>query len=69
MTFHEKDRLVSYMNLIYERAATAIGYPFATDYNYSELYPLLGYALPHNSWGYVTTSVRNNKCYTNNSSL
>lgn len=45
MTFHEKERLVHYMDLIGERAATAIGYPFATDFNYSELYPLLGYAL------------------------
>jgi histidine decarboxylase len=45
MTFHEKERLAHYMDLIGERAATAIGYPFATDFNYSELYPLLGYAL------------------------
>lgn len=45
MTFHDKDRLVRYMDLIGERAATSIGYPFATDFNYSELYPLLGYAL------------------------
>lgn len=33
------------MDVIVQRAANSIGYPFATDFNYSELYPLLGYSL------------------------
>jgi histidine decarboxylase len=45
MTIQDQERLDHYMNLMVERAATSIGYPFATDFNYSELYPLLGLSL------------------------
>jgi histidine decarboxylase len=42
MTIQEKEQLDLYMNLM-EKGATAIGYPIATDFNYSELFPLLRY--------------------------
>lgn len=45
MKIEEQERLDRYMDLVVERSATAIGYPFALDFNYSELYPLFGYAL------------------------
>jgi histidine decarboxylase len=45
MTLHEKERLEDYMNKVVQRAKHFIGYPIATDFNYSDLYPLLKYPL------------------------
>ena len=45
MTIHEKERLNDYMYKVQQRAKYFIGYPIATDFNYSDLYPLLQYPL------------------------
>jgi len=45
MTSYEKERLKDYMNKVVQRADNFIGYPIATDFDYSDLYPLLKYPL------------------------
>jgi len=45
MTLHEKERLSNYIHQVEERARHFIGYPIATDFNYSDLIPLLQYPL------------------------
>jgi histidine decarboxylase len=45
MTIHEKERLNDYMHKVQQRAEHFIGYPIATDFDYSDLYPLLKYPL------------------------
>src|SRR5688572_8778322 len=45
MTNYEKERLNDYMHKVRERAQHFIGYPIATDFDYSDLYPLLKYPL------------------------
>jgi histidine decarboxylase len=45
LAIHEQERLNDYMYKVAERAKNCIGYPIATDFNYSELYPLLKYPL------------------------
>ena len=45
MTIHEKERLEDYMHKVEQRANRFIGYPIATDFDYSNLYPLLKYPL------------------------
>lgn len=45
MTIHEKERLNDYMYKVQQRVQHFIGYPIATDFNYSDLYPLLQYPL------------------------
>jgi histidine decarboxylase len=45
MTICEKERLKDYMHKVVQRANHFIGYPIATDFDYSELYPLLKYPL------------------------
>jgi histidine decarboxylase len=45
MTSQEKERLDRYMDYMVERVATRIGYPFSTDFDYSELNPLLRHHL------------------------
>jgi histidine decarboxylase len=41
----DQKRLDEYIVKVKERAKHFIGYPVATDFNYEELFPLLGYAL------------------------
>jgi histidine decarboxylase len=45
MTNYEKERLNDYMHKVRGRAQQFIGYPIATDFDYSDLYPLLKYPL------------------------
>lgn len=45
MTTQEKERLDRFLNQIPDRAVNAIGYPFACDFDYKELYPLFRYSL------------------------
>ena len=45
MTNQDQERLKSYMTLLAKKAETSIGYPLATHFDYSELYPLLRYAM------------------------
>lgn len=45
MTIHEQERLEDYMHKVVQRANNFIGYPIATDFDYSDLYPLLKYPL------------------------
>ena len=41
MTTCEKERLKDYMHKVVKRADHFIGYPIATDFDYSDLFPLL----------------------------
>jgi histidine decarboxylase len=45
MTIHEQEQLNDYMYKVAEQVKNCIGYPNATDFNYSDLYPLLQYPL------------------------
>ena len=45
MTTQEQEQLDGFINLTARRAATSIGYPFASDFNYDELFPLFRYPL------------------------
>jgi histidine decarboxylase len=45
MTKHERALLEDYMHKLAKRAENFIGYPIATDFDYSDLYPLLKYPL------------------------
>ena len=45
MTIEEKERLNDYIQKVQQRAEHFIGYPMATDFDYSDLYPLLKYPL------------------------
>jgi len=45
MTLYGKERLSDYMQQVADRARYFIGYPIATDFDYSDLYPLLQYPL------------------------
>ncbi|PKF75319.1 histidine decarboxylase [Chryseobacterium sp. PMSZPI] len=45
MTIKEKEKLSNYLNLIAENVQSSIGYPIATDYDYSMLYDLFRYSL------------------------
>src|SRR5436305_279968 len=45
MKMHEKERLTDYMNKVVQRSKNFIGYPIATDFDYTDLYPLLKYPL------------------------
>ncbi|GGB02418.1 histidine decarboxylase [Puia dinghuensis] len=49
LTIAHRRRLEDYMTKAFERAKHFIGYPIATDFDYSELYPLL--SLPLNNVG------------------
>lgn len=45
MITHKKDALKDYVQQLNEKAAFSIGYPFANDFNYEELYDLFRYPL------------------------
>jgi len=45
MTIYEKGQLEDYLHKVMHRANQFLGYPIATDFDYSDLYPLLKYPL------------------------
>jgi histidine decarboxylase len=60
MTTEDQNQLERYKLRISERIATSIGYPFAIDFNYEELYSMLGYHLNNVGDPYIESNYDGN---------